>query len=89
MTALRKKRYEQVNSQFRKDIESAGATSRRNTDLYRILPGALVLMRIDIENVTKRFGTLAAVNQVTLSIQEGELLTLLGPSGCGKSTCCG
>jgi len=43
-------------------------------------------MRIDIENVTKRFGALAAVNQVTLSIQEGELFTLLGPSGCGKST---
>ena len=43
-------------------------------------------MRIDIENITKRFGTLAAVNQVTLSIQEGELFTLLGPSGCGKST---
>ena len=43
-------------------------------------------MRIDIDNVTKRFGALAAVNQVTLSIQEGELFTLLGPSGCGKST---
>lgn len=43
-------------------------------------------MRIDIDNVTKRFGALAAVSQVTLSIQEGELFTLLGPSGCGKST---
>ncbi len=43
-------------------------------------------MRIDIDNVTKRFGILAAVSQITLSIQEGELFTLLGPSGCGKST---
>ena len=43
-------------------------------------------MRIDIENVTKRFGSMAAVSEVTLSIQEGELFTLLGPSGCGKST---
>lgn len=43
-------------------------------------------MRIDIENVTKRFGALAAVSEVTLSIQDGELFTLLGPSGCGKST---
>lgn len=43
-------------------------------------------MRIDIENVTKRFGSLAAVNKASLSIQEGELFTLLGPSGCGKST---
>ncbi|HET7679763.1 MAG TPA: ABC transporter ATP-binding protein [Xanthobacteraceae bacterium] len=43
-------------------------------------------MRIDIENVTKRFGAMAAVSEVNLSIQEGELFTLLGPSGCGKTT---
>ena len=43
-------------------------------------------MRIDIENVTKRFGKVAAVSAVNLSIQEGELFTLLGPSGCGKTT---
>jgi len=43
-------------------------------------------MRIDIDNVTKRFGALAAISGVTLEIQEGELFTLLGPSGCGKST---
>lgn len=43
-------------------------------------------MRIDIENVTKRFGALAAISEVTLAIDEGELFTLLGPSGCGKST---
>src|SRR3990170_3350337 len=43
-------------------------------------------MRIDIENVTKRFGSMAAVSEVNLSIQEGELFTLLGPSGCGKTT---
>jgi spermidine/putrescine ABC transporter ATP-binding subunit len=43
-------------------------------------------MRIDLENVTKRFGALAAVSEVSLSIQEGELFTLLGPSGCGKTT---
>jgi iron(III) transport system ATP-binding protein len=43
-------------------------------------------MRIDIENVTKRFGSMAAVDRVKLTIQEGELFTLLGPSGCGKTT---
>ena len=43
-------------------------------------------MRIAIENLTKRFGSLAAVNAVSLSIDEGELFTLLGPSGCGKTT---
>ena len=43
-------------------------------------------MRIDTQGVTKRFGTTAAVNGVSLSIQEGEMFTILGPSGCGKTT---
>jgi len=43
-------------------------------------------MRIAVENLTKRFGPLAAVSEVRLSIQEGEMFTLLGPSGCGKTT---
>ncbi len=43
-------------------------------------------MRIAVENLTKRFGALAAVSRVSLSIQEGEMFTLLGPSGCGKTT---
>ena len=43
-------------------------------------------MRIAVENVTKRFGALAAVSDVSLSVGEGEMFTLLGPSGCGKTT---
>ena len=43
-------------------------------------------MRIAVENLTKRFGALAAVNEVSLSIADGEMFTLLGPSGCGKTT---
>ncbi len=43
-------------------------------------------MRISVENLTKRFGPQAAVSAVSLSIEEGEMFTLLGPSGCGKTT---
>ena len=43
-------------------------------------------MRIEVQGLTKRFGAMAAVSEVSLSIQEGELFTLLGPSGCGKTT---
>ncbi len=38
------------------------------------------------EQVTKRFGTLTAVDGVTLGVQKGEFFSLLGPSGCGKTT---
>lgn len=41
---------------------------------------------IELENITKRFGSLIAVNDMSLEVQTGELLCLLGPSGCGKST---
>ena len=41
---------------------------------------------VELRNVTKRFGSFTAVDDVTLSIQAGEFLTLLGPSGCGKTT---
>jgi ABC-type Fe3+/spermidine/putrescine transport system ATPase subunit len=39
-----------------------------------------------LDRVSKRFGELAAVDSVSLSIGRGEVFTLLGPSGCGKTT---
>lgn len=39
-----------------------------------------------LEEISKVFGATTAVQDVSLSVYEGELLTLLGPSGCGKTT---
>jgi spermidine/putrescine transport system ATP-binding protein len=41
---------------------------------------------VEIRGVTKRFGDFTAVNDVSLTVNAGEFITLLGPSGCGKTT---
>ena len=41
---------------------------------------------LEIRNMTKRFGAVAAVEDATFSLRHGEFFSLLGPSGCGKTT---
>ncbi|HLY64265.1 MAG TPA: ATP-binding cassette domain-containing protein, partial [Chloroflexota bacterium] len=47
-------------------------------------PSAKTAVRL--ERITKRFGSVIAVDQLSLEVREGEVVTLLGPSGCGKTT---
>jgi len=44
------------------------------------------MANVTLEHVTKRFGDVAAVNDLNLDVADGEFLVLVGPSGCGKST---
>jgi spermidine/putrescine ABC transporter ATP-binding subunit len=55
---------------------AAGVTSR----------GVAEPTAVALDRVTKRFGELAAIDQISLAVRRGELMTLLGPSGCGKTT---
>lgn len=42
--------------------------------------------RVVFQNVSKRFGAVTAVDDVSFTVEKGSLVTLLGPSGCGKTT---
>ncbi|MFK7762552.1 MAG: ABC transporter ATP-binding protein [Roseobacter sp.] len=44
------------------------------------------MSEVKLDGIGKSYGTIEAVQQFDLTIQEGEFLVLLGPSGCGKST---
>ena len=43
-------------------------------------------MRVRLENLTKKFDTVVAVDDFSMTFEDGQLVVLLGPSGCGKST---
>ena len=42
---------------------------------------------VQLCNISKRFGSFTALEEVSFEIAEGEFMTFLGPSGCGKTTC--
>ena len=41
---------------------------------------------LGLQNLTKRFGAITALENVSVDINKGEFITVIGPSGCGKST---
>ncbi len=45
------------------------------------------MIALSVDHLAKDFGAVRAVDDLSLSVDEGEMLVLVGPSGCGKTTC--
>ncbi|MQY63517.1 MAG: ATP-binding cassette domain-containing protein, partial [Calditrichaeota bacterium] len=43
-------------------------------------------MKVELENLTKRWGNVVGTDSINLDIKQGEFIAFLGPSGCGKTT---
>jgi multiple sugar transport system ATP-binding protein len=54
--------------------------------MHRFGNGAGQLASIALQGVSKSYGKVTALDDVTLQVNDGELMVVLGPSGCGKST---
>ncbi len=60
------------------------------SDISRAMPAraecATARPALAIEEVTKRYGAVTAVDHVSFDVAPGEFVSIVGPSGCGKST---
>lgn len=53
---------------------------------YRVLRQKLLMAKVRLEAVTRRFENVTAIEDITFEVPDGEFWVLVGPSGCGKST---
>lgn len=70
------------------ETEIASATSIQTSEVEKAIKAG-VTAAVRIENLTKRYGELAAVDNLSLTVPTGRMFGFLGPNGAGKSTTIG
>ena len=66
--------------------DSAGDPPRVVAETLRSSGPPPVGSAVEVEHLSRHFGEVAAVDDVSLTVRRGEFFSLLGPSGCGKTT---
>jgi ABC-2 type transport system ATP-binding protein len=67
-------------------VSGAATLTINRSSRYGIRETDKNMKMVEIKNLTKRFGPLVAVNDISFSVKRGEVLGFLGPNGAGKST---
>ena len=76
------------NSSHKKDYveKTPPIQSQSQDDASVVYEAKGVTAAIDLDKLTKRFGDFTAIDNLTLTVQRGEIFGLLGPNGSGKTT---